>query len=322
MAWLKAVEALLKLMGRALSVLRRIPILDNWASSLQRTWLNPVVTHLIRDTDDPDLDGALNLHRKRLPEDQRCADEDIVRWIREDSDRRRRDANPILTDWFIVAKFKHRVCGFVIFHYGSAASLMLVAYMVVENTPGVPVNAVSAALASQVRTLLRNRRELQGCKGLIVEVEDPRKEAGTCKQNESLARIRRFCTLAETQGFTLRALDFDYRQPKLSLEAQTPETPLLLLSARVRPAESGVAGSAREETMQALSFVYQNVYPDGYSNVDDEQMAYGIYCENLMSTTLSSLPEPLRVLSCAQLAARIRNNRSRVCNNTSVTEGS
>lgn len=211
----------------------------------------------------PDLPGALDLYRKRLPEEHRVAEDDMVRWIREDEERRRRDSNPILTDWFIVAKFRGRVCGFLIFHYNPTTGLLLIAYMVVANTPGIPVNAVSAALGSQVRHLLRSRPELRECKGLVVEVEDPRKETNPRKQSEALARIRGFCTLSETQGFSLRALDFDYLQPKLSLEDAAPETPLLLLSARTRHSTT-TSDSTVEETSEALLFVYKYVYPDGY----------------------------------------------------------
>lgn len=103
---LKILEAILKFIGKVLSPFRRIPVVDNWLRSLQQRWLNPVVTQLIRDSDDPDLPGALDLYRKRLPEEHRVAEDDMVRWIREDAERRRRDANPILTDWFIVQNLR------------------------------------------------------------------------------------------------------------------------------------------------------------------------------------------------------------------------
>jgi hypothetical protein len=303
--WWKMLEAVFRAIGKVLSLARRIPIVDNWLNSIERIWLNPVVTHLVRDPEDPDLSGALELYTKRIPEDQRCAEDDMVRWIREDAEKRRL-GNPALTDWFIVAKFRHRVCGFLLFHYSSAANLALIAYMVVGKTPGVQVNAVSAALGARVRKLLQSQKEFKECKGFIVEVEDPRKERDSRKRIEALARIRRFCTLAETQGFTLRALDFDYKQPRLSLEAPGIEYPLLLLSARVRRNLSA-SETARDEAIEALTFVYTLVYSDGYSPEPEENQAYARYCAELTRREISSLPDRIRALSSKQLEARYRN---------------
>ena len=225
----KTFEAVFKAIGRVLSFVRRIPIIDDWLNSKQRVWLNPVVTHIVRDPRDPDLARALELYAKKIPEDQRCSEDDMIRWVGENAEKRRLGI-AALTDWFIVAKVRHRVCGFLLFHYSNIANLALIAYMVVGNTPGAQVNAVSTALGAKVRKLLQREKELKECRGFVIEVEDPRKENNGRKRIEALARIRRFCTLAETQQLTLRALDFDYKQPLLSLEDKGTEYPLLLLS--------------------------------------------------------------------------------------------
>ncbi|MBI4908146.1 MAG: hypothetical protein HY820_31260 [Acidobacteria bacterium] len=233
-AWLKGLGSVLQLVGRLLRIARQIPIIDEAVDHLQRAWFNPVVCKVVRDADDPDLDAALKLYAKKIPDDQRFETADIVRWIREDRITRR-TVHGAPTDWFVVAKMRRRVCGFILFHYYPSTHLALFAYMVVANTPGVPFDAVSSTLCSSISRLLKRRGELRGYKGLVLEVEDPRKERSNQKQTESLARIRRFCTLAEMQGFSLRAFDIDYKQPRLSLDdATSAERPMLLLSARNR----------------------------------------------------------------------------------------
>jgi hypothetical protein len=127
-------------------------------------------------------------------------------------------------DWFIVAKVRRRICGFILFHYYPLTRLVLFAYMMVANTPGTPLNAVSRSLSAEVSRLLKKKKELRGYQGFVPEVEDPRKEKNRRKQDECLARVRRFCTLAEMQGFSLRAFDFDYKQPRLSIRGCTQRT--------------------------------------------------------------------------------------------------
>jgi hypothetical protein len=181
--------------------------------------------------------------------------------------------------------------------------------MVVANTPGVPFDAVSGTLSSWISRLLKKRRELRGYKGFVLEVEDPRKEKAQRKQTESLARVRRFCTLAEMQGFSLRAFDIDYKQPRLSLDdAKSVERPMLLLSARNRRGASG-ADVQREEVKEVLSFIYTKVYPEGYSSDPAENQAYREYCTALLSREVGALPERVRSLSSSQLVAQVRNNK-------------
>jgi hypothetical protein len=288
-----------------------IPLVDNAVDSIQRKWLNPIVTRLIHDTDDPDLDAALELYGKRIPDDQRFETTDIISWLRADKKSRHgaeRDTAP--TDWFIVAKYKRRVCGFILFHYYPSVRLALFAYMVVVPSLGASRNIASNTLCSFVSKLLKTRKELSGCRGIVLEVEDPRKETGKHKQDECLARMRRFCSLAEMQGFSLRALDFEYKQPKLSTDAPPDtERPMLLLSARIRDNQVSAEGQ-RSEASELLSFVYTRVYPEGYSTDALENGEYRDYCLALLNRELAALPAEVRSLGVKQLVAQVRNRQS------------
>ncbi len=212
--WLKAVSGAARVAGRLLSLLRKIPVVDDLCDRAGRFLLNPVVVRLIRNADDPDLDAALQLYEKKIPEEERFQPSDIVRWIRDDLNTRRNQRD-LPTDWFLVAKYRRRVCGFILFHYFPRRHMAFVAYMVVLNTPGVPLNAVSSTLCGMVSRLLKTRKELQSCTTLLLEVDDPRTASTVKKQEECLARVRRFSTLAEMQGLSMRILDIAYKQPKL-----------------------------------------------------------------------------------------------------------
>ncbi len=309
-AWWKGLQTTFRLVGRLLRLLRKIPLVDDAVDHLQRALLNPIVVKLVRDADDPDLDAALKLYEKRIPDDQRFEAADIVRWIREDRVTRRANA-PAPTDWFVIAKMRRRVCGFILFHYYPSTRLALFAYMAVARTPGVPFDGVSGTLCSKVAQLLRTRKELRGYKGFVLEVEDPRTETTKKKQSECLARVRRFCTLAEMQGFSLRAFDIEYRQPRLSIDdPERLERPMLLLSARDRQGASH-AEAQQQEVKEVLSFVYTNVYPEGYSSDLEENQAYREYCSALLDKQIAALPGHVRSLSLGQLAAQTQKKRAR-----------
>jgi hypothetical protein len=296
---IQGLSTVLRLVGRLLGFLRKVPIIDELGNRIQRKLLNPIVVKLVRDYSDPDLDAALKLYADRIPEDQQFESSDIVRWIREDEQRRKLN---ISSDWFLAAKYRKRICGFVLFHYVPSARLVLFAYMAVAKTPGIAVDAISNSLTAYIARLFNKSRELRGSRGFLLEVEDPRKETGK-KRDESLARVRRFCTLAEMQGFSLRALKIDYKQPKLTL-ADTQERPMLLLSARTR---HGSADSVnhRAEVEEALCFIYTKVYPEGFSPEPSELAAYKDYCAELLKTEIAKLPLEVGSLSCAELAAQI-----------------
>lgn len=303
----KMLTTAFELGGRMLGLSRRIPVIDDTITRLQFALFNPIVIRLVRHADDPDLDVALELYRKRIPDDQRFDPSDIVRWIRED-ERSRAAKGP--SDWFVVAKYRKQVRGFVLFHYYPVSRLALFAYMVVANTPGINFSSVSRSLTRAIAQFLKRRQGLRGCRGLVMEVEDPRRERTARKQNEALARISRFCTLAEMNGLSLRVLDFDYKQPKLSLEQPDgSERPMLLLSARMRKDNSPTA-PYRAEAEELLAFIYGHVYPEGYSIDTNQNLAYRQYCEDLLRREMDTLPSEIRALGSSQLAALLGKKKT------------
>ena len=307
-AWLKAVFALARAMGRVLSALRRIPLVDDLCDRAQRFLLNPIIVRLIRKPDDPDLIAALELYEKRIPDEQRFQASDIIRWLNDDR-RTRRKSRDLPTDWFLVAKYRRRVCGFILFHYFPTRQIAFIAYMVVVNTPGVPLNGISGALCSMVSRLLKTRGELKACRTLLFEVDDPRQESSIKRQDECLARVRRFCTLAEMQELSVRALDIDYKPPKLSLhDKDDAPRPLLLLFAS-RNGNSQSNHIAEAEVEHILSFIYTDIYPEGYSTVPSENEAYRDYCVSVRDQALRTLRQPVKSVSCADLVSQVRNKR-------------
>jgi hypothetical protein len=303
---LKAILALGRLVGALLALLRKIPVIDDLCDRASSFWLNPIVVRRIRRPSDRDLDAALRLYETRIPPEDQFQSDDIIRWVRDDlmSRSNRRDRP---RDWFLVAKHKRAVGGFILFHYFPQRRVVFLAYMAVAKKPGMPADAISLALCRAVSKILVTAKELRGCEKILLEVDDPRHFIDAKKRSEAIARIARFCKLGEMHGHSIRALDIPYRQPKLSLnEGAETERPLILLCAQMSPGALPRSVS-RAVVEDILSFIYMDLYPECFSADPQENEEYLKYCIGVRDKSIGALSDPVRSISCAELVSKIRN---------------
>jgi hypothetical protein len=259
---------------------------------------------LIRDHKDKDLLSALELYERRIPESERFEAPDIVRWLREDLEQRARGA-PGPRDHFVVAKRGDEVCGFALVHFYPHTNLAFVAYLVAEKGVSVDGSAISQNLVDFVFELFNNGEKLKDYRGFVLEVDDPALAVTERERKRRLARIRLFCTLAERNGLPLKALDFDYRQPPLTIPEDTEsgqELPMLLMFAGKSKGQKG--WMEKEEVSGLLDFICNSLYPEGFSDVPQENEQYRAYTSKLCLAQIATLPEQVRTLSFAQIRAR------------------
>ncbi len=251
-----------------------------------------VSVRLVRDYRDPDVIPALDLYDGRIPPHERFEASDIMRWLREDG------------NFFYVAKREDWVCGFALLHYHPQQRLAFVAYVVAEKGVAIDNGTVSALLMTEVARLFEPQGKLAECRGILLEVDDPATAESEEERNQRIARIRLFCTLAEREGFTLRALDFDYRHPLLQVPAEGKEgheAPILLMYAQ-RPA--GGATLPRSQVEELLAFIYKWLYPEDFSEIPEENEAYQRYLDRLYEAQVKGLPDPVSTLGLAQIRSR------------------
>jgi len=147
-----------------------------------------------------------------------------------------------------------------LFHDYPSARLALFAYVVVANTPGTPLNGLADLEQRGLSHAPRVGENSVATSGSCSKWKK-RERKRTAVSKMSVFRESGFCTLAEMQGFPLRAFDSDYKQPRISLEdPSSVERPLLLLSARIRT----ITGEAhRCELQDILRFVCTKSAPEG-----------------------------------------------------------
>lgn len=174
---------------------------------------------------------------------------------------------------------------------------MFLAYMVVDPAcQGLGLNDLSQSLVAWIASFIAHDRFLRHSQGLLFEVEDPRK-APRAKQLHDIARIQRFCTLAASQKFSLRAFEIDYLQPALHLPVpgESSEQSLLLLSARMK--QPGQSLTLENELIQILDFIYLDLYPEGFSDIQEENEAYKAYCRDLRDRVIQNLPSKIQIIN-------------------------
>ena len=111
---------------------------------------------------------------------------------------------------------------------------------------------------------------------------------------------------AERERFTLRALDFDYRQPLLVVPTAADhgqEVPMLLMYAQ-RQAHGIDSALPRERVESLLDFIYRWLYPEGFSAIPAENEAYRSYLDGFYAAQIARLQERVPTLGLAQIGVR------------------
>ena len=243
----------------------------------------------------------MELYAARIPGREQVNGPDFIRWLREDEERRKAGCRS--RDFMFVAKQRDEVCGFALLHSNPARRLAFVAYLVAAPGLKGEDNTISAALLEAVARLFEPGGELADHSGILLDVEDPRTATSPEQAREQLARLRLFWMLAERESFLLRALDFPYRQPLLHLPQpgdRGRELPLLLMFAQPhgRPMERFFS---RDRVLELLDFMYKFLFPEGFSPLEEENVEYRRYVDEVHAAVSELVPERVPAVEFGEL---------------------
>ncbi len=262
------------------------------------------VEHVV-NADNDDFHAALVLYHQRIPVSEQFEIPDIVRWIRESSEQV--DGSPLRTrDFCLIAKQNDDVCGLMIFHYFPKHRLVFIGYLVSasEYSATTPREAVASKLLARFKTFFKG--PLKDCEGILLEVDKPLAATTPRELTKRLARIRLFCVLANSLGFSLRAFDMDYRQPPLSLGQPDDNVPMLLMFADPRTS-AGASKMNASLVRKLLKFVYTEMYPDKYSDNDYENRRYARALKRFSATRLKTIRRQVPMLDFRQIRLQATN---------------
>ncbi|HEV8580631.1 MAG TPA: metallophosphoesterase [Thermoanaerobaculia bacterium] len=255
----------------------------------------------VRDHRSLDVIAAVELYAARIPTTEQVTASDFIRWLREDEERRQMGYRS--RDFMFVAKQRDEVCGFALLHSNAERRLAFVAYLVAMPGLKGEDRTISATLLEEVAKLFEPDGELADHSGILLDVEDPRTAASPEQAREQLARLRLFWTLAERESFLLRALDFPYRQPLLHLPQpgdRGRELPLLLMFAQLhgKPMERFFS---RDRVLEFLDFMYGFLYPEGFSPLEEENIEYRRYVDEIHAAVSELVPEKVPVVDFGEI---------------------
>lgn len=259
---------------------------------------------VIVDPEDDDLLRTLLVLYPKIPESERFPVSDIIRWIREDleEDPYRKETGS--RNHFVIAKSGGQVCGFLLAHSYRRFRMVFLAYLVAEKGASLDGVAVSQKLVDYVFGLSNADQKLSEY-NFMLEVDDPVLADKHKERRKRCAQIELFSALAQRRGRELRALDFDYRQPHLTIPKNTESgqgLPMLLMFAGQSGTQEGWL--EKQEVAGLLDFICNWLYPNGFSDVPEENEQYRAYTRELCRLQIANLPDRVHALSTGEILKR------------------
>jgi hypothetical protein len=234
---------------------------------------------------------ALELYKKRIPPNERFDEGDIIRWLKEDQKR--------IRDFFFIARENKQVVGFTLIHFHEKVRLAFIAYLVSKKGRDFDGHKITYSLFKVV-IMHTKKFKLRKCKAFLFEVDDPKQTGSEIKSKCAIARIRHFMAIAAQLGYDVRAINIEYKQPHLfipSEEFSGKEHPMLLMYA-IRKMPPFLTKS---EVETILDNVYNWLYPESFSEIQQEIDDYKCYLKKLYTNQINSLPQQINLLNLNQI---------------------
>jgi len=244
------------------------------------------------DPEDEDLRAAYDVYEKEIEnESERDSFSDIQRWL-DEAAIARASGDHTLDEYLLIGTVGAKVCAFFYGQYYSSHRVFLVGYLVIDHESQDARRATSAEMVRFMFATLG--REHPECAGVVFELalepgKDPRARIG---------KQQRFGVLARTVAHVaLKRLDFEYRQPRLSLwyPNLTEERQHLVYGRVIGPPLGTYLD--KQEVAQVLDAVYNCWYGDYYQNDPSKDAEYRQYVRELHKEVVSSLPDPVPLLT-------------------------
>ncbi|MBI4619028.1 MAG: hypothetical protein HY739_02500 [Desulfobacterales bacterium] len=212
-----------ELVAALLGVAAVLAATGKWAHN---RWSARLHHRRITDPYDRDLEDAFKLYERRIDDENvRDSRDDIRRWLREVQDEKQ-EGSAQLSIYLYIAKYQGKVCAFFCSDYYPSASLLLISYMVAEES-----SAGSKGVRKIVQAL--NRELLRrGCTGLVFEMEQPMNG----KRDRRLGKWCDFQRIVKEYKINIVRLNIPCVQPRISLwDEGSREQPQFIFYARIFP---------------------------------------------------------------------------------------
>jgi len=243
------------------------------------------------NSNDRDLQAAYDVYEQEFEnESERDSFSDIQRWL-DEAAIARASGDPSLDEYLLVGTLGARVCAFFYRQYYSSHQVFFVGYLAIDRRSR---DAKRATSGEKVRFMFATlRKEHPECASVVFELAlEPGKNP-----RARLSKEQRFGVLARTEAhLALKRLDFEYRQPRLSLwYPNLKEERQHLVHGRLTDPPLG-AYLDKQEVEHVLDVVYNCWYGDYFQNDPSKDTEYRQYVRELHKEVVSSLPDRVPLL--------------------------
>jgi len=243
------------------------------------------------DAADPDLPAAYDVYSDGITNpDERDSFTDIQRWL-DEAKAARANGKLELDEYLLIGKVNAKVCAFFYGQYYVSQRMFLIGYLVIDRKNRDARRATSSDVLKMMFEHLR--ADHPECDGVIFELAlEEGKDIHT-----RIGKEDRFAVQARSiAGITVKRIDIDYYQPRLSIwDPASHAQRQHLMYGRVRGAPIG-HDLPKQEVVKVLDTIYNNWYGDYYVDDQAKDLKYRAYVRRLFGDTIQKLPERIATL--------------------------
>jgi hypothetical protein len=194
---------------------------------------------------------------------------------------------PEIENIVLVAKHSQVVVGFIFCHYYPIRRKAIVSYYAIDKRDDKARATAAKILAKELQNILS--QPSRTCDFLFFDTQNPDASSDKAENRERRARPALFKLTAESMGLHAYRIDFDYRCPRVSLDAAAIEFPFTLLCIPISTVTLSVP-IPRDTIVEFLRFIYEDCYGDFYPVSDSRFEEYRSYLSGLVTSYETTLP--------------------------------
>lgn len=245
-----------------------------------------ITVERIFENGNADFIGIVDLYTEHFEDDgTNYSPEELLQFL----------TNPVFPDRHlpdienIVLAGKHAdgVVGFLICHYYPTRRMAMVSYFATDREKKFS-SLVARQLLGRLKDLLST--DSRPCDVLFFDAQSPDPNLSEQENRKRRARPALFKLAARDLGLKAYKFQFDYICPKISLDSDTKEEPLILLCISL-PGFSLPTPVPKEPLKEYLRFIYEDCYGDLYPVSDPRFAEYHEYLSELTERVGSALPD-------------------------------
>lgn len=232
------------------------------------------------------MDGFVELYSTLFPDDETNYNaEEIVELTKVAKPDRHVDSENIL----LIALHRGTVVGFIRCHFYPDRRKAIVSYFGINKQVLEARRSAAKKLLLKLKKILSENRRV--CDFLFFDLQKPEDTISKAENSERRARPVLFKNRANSLGLKAYKFNFAYRCPKISLDHDAHEHPLVLMCVPLASSLERIVPKAT--ILEFLQFIYLDCYGDLYPVTNERFLRHREHLTQLLAEYETSLPDEI-----------------------------